>query len=71
MSDKNLVKGHWERVGRLGHHYCSVCKESLPSVTYMQGCYDEDYEQCEEIDKTPYCPYCGAKMDAKEEELCE
>ena len=57
-----VVHGRWLRIGT-GETYCSVCSEFLPTVDYTQGGYD-DYWDCRvEIERTPYCPRCGAKMD--------
>lgn len=54
--------GRWIR-DDLGRTCCSVCEKLVPYVEE----YDTD-EDCGgtyevEIDETPYCPNCGAKMD--------
>lgn len=50
--EKRAKKGRWEPVtnGRGGHE-CSICHSYAPS--YKNG----------EEHISPYCPYCGAKMD--------
>jgi len=47
-----------------GHSCCSNCSHRLPFV----HCYDEyEYlEWDEEIDETPFCPWCNAIMDEQE-----
>ena len=56
-----VVHARWEK---LKHDtYCSACGEFLPSITYIQGGYNGTWQCCEEIEKTRYCPNCGAKMD--------
>lgn len=66
-----VTHAYWEKIPGTDHHCCSACRSPLPAVPYTSGGYDGPSYYVEEIDKTPYCPYCGAKMDAKEEELCE
>lgn len=63
--DSPVVHSRWVKDTYNGRTSCSACKVGLPRVWYYNG-EDED-ENCEEIDSTPYCPNCGAKMDAKEE----
>ena len=58
--------GRWVK-DDLYNTVCSVCGERIPCTEE----YDTD-DDCGgtydvEIDETPYCPNCGAKMDAKEE----
>ena len=54
--------GHWEKVeetnGNYYHYACSKCGE-LPLNDNLVG---------EHTQLTPYCPWCGAKMDEKGEE---
>lgn len=62
--------GRWIR-NDLGETYCSECNNRIPFVEcfdfYPDCCMDDDDMQWnEEIDKTNYCPNCGAKMDAKD-----
>lgn len=40
---------------------CSVCGEIHPTL------YLDEWEMKYRIKETPYCPYCGAKMDGKGE----
>ena len=52
----------------LGETYCSKCHSRIPFIhrfdAYPDCCMDyEDMQWDEEIDRTPYCPRCGAKMD--------
>ena len=53
--------GHWEKVeetnGNYYHYACSKCGE-LPLNDNLVG---------EHTQLTPYCPWCGAKMDEVEE----
>ena len=54
--------GKWIR-DDLGRTRCSVCEKPIPCIEE----YDTD-EDCGgtyevDIDETPYCPICGAKMD--------
>lgn len=53
---QEIKHGKWEYdSGDVGYtnYLCSECKNFL---TFYEG-----------IDLYPYCPYCGAKMDGKEE----
>ena len=56
-----VVHARWEKTSDGCRTRCSSCKIRLPGVWYYNGedC-DENYE---EIDATPFCPACGAKMD--------
>lgn len=56
-----VVHAKWVKDTYNGRTHCSACKEGLPGVWYYNG-EDED-ENYEEIDSTPYCPNCGARMD--------
>lgn len=51
----------------IGRTYCADCTGRLPYVKELD--LDDDcggvYEV--QIDKTDYCPHCGAKMDIEEE----
>lgn len=49
--------GHWIKSEDADDGYCSVCKCDMPM-------YKEDWEW--KYSETPYCPYCGAKMDEEE-----
>lgn len=57
--DAEPVRHGWWVNGTLGTE-CSCCGSLLPIVWCPD---DEDGEHCIEIDETPHCPYCGAKMD--------
>lgn len=56
-----VVHGRWETNTSDARTRCSVCKVNLPGIWYYNG-EDQD-ENYEEIDPTPFCPNCGAKMD--------
>ena len=49
----SVVHGEWI------DYKCSVCNKTSPTL------YLDEYEMEYRIRKTPYCPYCGAKMDGK------
>ena len=61
-----VVHARWKMVKNSTS--CSACDEFLPSITYVQGGYNGHWQCCEEIEKTRYCPNCGAKMDGGSEE---
>ena len=52
-----VVHGEWELAGEQLHiekvYICTACR---------------NYEAWGEFEKTPYCPWCGAKMDGKKVE---
>lgn len=56
-----VVHARWKTVKN--STYCSACNAFLPAIAYTFYDHDDEWERCEEIDKTRYCPYCGAKMD--------
>lgn len=41
---------------------CSECGEDIPRVSHFDPQFDL-FPRLESIDKTNYCPNCGAKMD--------
>ena len=48
---------------------CSVCGKSAPFI-----CKSDDYygvHMYGETEKTPYCPWCGAKMDLEEQDAAD
>lgn len=52
--------GKWF-IGTVPYFVCSECKNRTP-LRWDERCgYVLDY-------RSPYCPYCGAKMDAEREE---
>ena len=56
-----VVHARWKR-NDIGLTRCSHCHTRLP----FRNCYDEEdgYEWDDEIDETPWCMHCGARMDA-------
>lgn len=59
--------GHWIKMSDAdGHYYaCSECGEEL----YREWSFDRDFDlfpKKRTIDKTQYCPNCGAKMDEED-----
>ena len=60
--------GHWVKMSdAYGYYYaCSECGEDL----HREWRFDEKFDifpKLKSIDKTRYCPHCGAKMDECEE----
>lgn len=53
-----IKRGKWIIPSR-GKRYCSVCNK--------MACVTRDREDFWYMIGTPYCPYCGAKMDMEEE----
>lgn len=55
-----VVHARWMS-NEYGNTVCSACACELPGF----NCYDEetDEEWDEQIEETPFCPLCGAKMD--------
>lgn len=60
-----VVHARWVR-DDLGNARCSNCHTRLP----FRHCYDDEdgYEWDDEIDKTPWCMFCGARMDGDAED---
>ena len=46
---------------------CSECNERIPTVLVRASTYEHPYGEVVEIENTPYCPHCGAKMDEPEQ----
>lgn len=44
------------------HYYCSRCEGELPRYSLKAVTWDNPYPQMQSIDKTDYCPRCGADM---------
>lgn len=57
------VHAEWIR-DDIGNTRCSNCHTRLPFL----HCYDDEdgYEWDDEIDETPWCMHCGARMDGDE-----
>jgi len=55
-----VVHARWVR-GRKGRTVCSECWASLPTYGCENPETGEEWE--EEIDETPFCPFCGADME--------
>lgn len=57
-----VVHARWIR-DDLGSTRCSNCHTRLP----FRHCYDDEdgYEWDDEIDETPWCMHCGARMDGE------
>ena len=60
----HVVHARWIR-NDLGNTRCSNCHTRLP----FRHCYNEEdgYEWDDEIDETPWCMHCGARMDERVE----
>lgn len=56
MSDANGV--YWS---------CGECGEGIPRISHFDPQFDL-FPRLESIDKTSYCPHCGARMDGGEYE---
>lgn len=61
--DESVTHAKWIR-DDLGNTRCSNCYTRLP----FRHCYDEEdgYEWDDEIGETPWCMFCGARMDGEE-----
>lgn len=57
-----VVNARWIR-DDIGNTRCSNCHTRLP----FRHCYDDEdgYEWDDEIDETPWCMHCGARMDGE------
>lgn len=60
-----MVHASWVRDDCMNAR-CSNCHTRLP----FRHCYDEEdgYEWDDEIDETPWCMHCGARMDGEADE---
>jgi len=65
-----IVHAHWVTMSDAdGLYYCcSNCGEDLPRYYTERPTWDNPFPNMESIDKTPRCPYCGAKMNEEVEE---
>lgn len=67
-----IVHAHWKKTygdypytGKFSTT-CSACNADLPCVAVTCPTYDKPYGVYEEIDRTNYCPNCGARMDEED-----
>ena len=60
--------GHWIKMSDAYGVYwaCSECGEDLPRVNHFDPQFDL-FPRLESIDRTNYCPNCGAPMEVSEE----
>lgn len=63
-----MKKGKWIKMSDAdGYYYaCSECGEEL----FREWVFDREFDivpHLRSIDKTPYCPHCGAKMESEKE----
>ena len=60
----NPPSGRWIKMSDADGVFwaCSECGEYLPRVSHFSPQFDL-FPRYKSIDKTPYCPNCGAKMD--------
>lgn len=66
---KNEQKhGKWIKMSDADGVYwaCSECGEDIPRISHYNPQFDL-FPRLESIEKTRYCPHCGAKMDRSEE----
>lgn len=58
-------RGKWIKMSdRDGIYWaCSECGEDIPRVSHFDPQFDL-FPRLESIDKTNYCPHCGAKMES-------
>lgn len=59
--------GKWIKMSDADGVYwaCSECGEDLPRVSHYNPQFDL-FPRLESIDKTNFCPTCGARMDGEE-----
>ena len=59
--------GRWIKMSDADEVYwaCSECGEDIPRISHYNPQFDL-FPRLESIDKTNYCPNCGAKMENKE-----
>ena len=58
------VHGEWIKMSDADGVYfaCSECGEDIPRIAHYNPQFDL-FPKMESIDRTRFCPYCGAKMD--------
>lgn len=61
-------KGRWvKRSDMCGIYWeCSECGEEIPRISHFDPQFDL-FPRVESIDKTNYCPHCGANMRGEED----
>lgn len=66
-------KGKWIKMSDSDGVYwaCSECGEDLPRVVYRFDPQFDLFPTLKSIDKTRYCPHCGADMSGEEELTCD
>ena len=61
-------RGKWIKMSDADGIYfaCSICGENIPRISHFDPQFDL-FPRLESIDKTNYCPNCGADLRVKEE----
>lgn len=61
-------RGHWIKMSDADGVYwaCSECGEDIPRIAHYDPQFDL-FPRLESIDRTNYCPNCGAPMEVSEE----
>lgn len=61
---KPVVRGKWITMSDADGVYwaCSECGEDIPRVAHYNPQFDL-FPRLEGIDRTRFCPHCGARMD--------
>lgn len=62
---KPVVRGKWIKMSDADGVYwaCSECGEDIPRVAHYNPQFDL-FPRLESIDRTRFCPHCGAKMES-------
>ena len=60
----HIKHGRWIKMSDANGVYwaCSECGESIPRISHFDPQFDL-FPRLESVDKTNYCPHCGAKME--------